>query len=686
MKRAKDLSVFFLAVCMLISLSAFNPTYVLANTTNVIVSTTTPEQKINPDIWQQESGIDGKYLIYIQRRPISEIEISDSFESKNGIPLDYYEDREQYNEYIVPDIINSSIKEYGLDDAVDIHAGQELFNDNITPLQYELIANYNNYIFSKRETVNELYNNYNKRFIDYSAIDRNYIIYEGNYTGSYVVYATKEQIQHISQDNTVISIEPWVESYYTSDSNIVVDDTTHSLLSNLPYNPNIVRSVNSTSNSYKGTGVIIGIMEANIAGGKYDSNHPQLKATSEHTAPDLEYLDNTQTVITQTPTGNTYTHTQIVNSSVGEHATLVTSIIVGQAVTVNGVVYEGIVPNATAYQTAIENDSSVLNGIQLLASRGATVINMSAGSTDTGEYSNITKEVDALVLSLSITLVESAGNTERIGAPGNAYNIITVGNAATYNSSGAALLPPYAPYKAPDNGDSQSAWREESYLANKPDIMAPGTAIPLIKSDGSVGRFIGTSYSAPVITGYVAKLHQADSSLKDSIVKTKAVLLSGADPSKMSSQNNPAVEQNTFIRDKSGVGLADIDRSLEIAGGSATNDTYVGMQLDLSRADLARNHNMVSLYLEENQKIRIVLTFNKTDNTQLTNYYSNNADLRLYFGNSLAAFSSSLKNNVEVIEYTAEATGTYTICTYVKNYTRTSSLKYWMFSAAWLIE
>ncbi|MBP3386980.1 MAG: S8 family serine peptidase, partial [Clostridia bacterium] len=406
-------------------------------------------------------------------------------------------------------------------------------------------------------------------------------------------------------------------------------DSTNSIIKT----DNITGTKSSNYNNgtgYKGTGVRIGIIEA--GGGKYDADAKQLEGIPE---TQLEYIG----VI---DLGEPHVHTYPT-----DHATKVTSIIVGQSYMLNGKTYEGVVPNAIVYQVGIYDKYDVYQAINdLVNDCGVSVINYSGGSGG-GTYTDYDKEVDRLCNSTGVSFVKSAGNSTNINFPGLAYNVITVGNAMTKETVNNNIIYKNSPYVV---NPSCSSYEEASYLTNKPDLVAPGTAISCVGANNEILTSSGTSLSAPMVTGVVAQLHQVDPSLISNPTKTKAIILAGADPTLISTVENNSVGSNGLVREKSGVGMLNAVNSINIA----LNYQSSYAQLFFMQPPAATNYNMGFVNVEKGHTLRVVLTFNKAeDNLLIESAYGNNFDLYVVDSKGNVVSSCSTINNVEVVEVVA---------------------------------
>lgn len=554
------------------------------------------KEKIDSSVYLEEKNADGKRLICIVRDE-----------------LDYEQIDKKVSEKMA------------LDSAV------------LSELNSEAVAaeKKDDFFAQRRETIKSEYTSKNDDFMSEYNIAAEDTEYIGEYTSTIILYATDEEIERYAADSSVVSIMPFENTIQQSHMKVAseqVQADSGTGTKGMGYS-------NSYGTGYKGDGIKIGIIEAEQ--GRYDPSCPHLSGA------DIEFLYTTDA------NGN-----QII-PVIGEHATLVTSIIVGQKVTVGTVSYEGIVPNATVYQTSISTSCDVLRAINMLAGKGVSVINYSGGVKNGDKtYSTFDAEVDRLVKVLGVSVIISAGNEKVSGdvtSPGKAYNAICVGNASTETTMG---IPSPTPYSMA----SSSSYDEDSFLANKPDVVAPGTNIHYVSSGTTVLYKSGTSFAAPIVAGIVAQLHQASSAVKWNPVATKSLILVGAAPSKVAIADNDTVDSNAYIRERSGAGLVNAVKTMD----TALLYQYTAYTFNLSTISIPTTRTR-TVSLQEGQKIRIALAFEKVDvsadsSDVLTAAYGNNINLTLADPNGVqVAYSTSSINNTEIIEYSAGTSGTYTI-------------------------
>lgn|GEM_PF-1825420 len=159
----------------------------------------------------------------------------------------------------------------------------------------------------------------------------------------------------------------------------------------------------------------------------------------------------------------------------------------------------------------------ILEGLRKAVEDGADVINVSIGEPSSPEvYYSFTKEFDEIAT--EIPIVVSSGNYGTVAAPGDGYNVITVG----------AIDPSGNIWR---NGKMESArgiWWEKR---RKPELLAYGQVLTL-NSDWESGAELisleGTSFAAPQVTGAIALLKELNPDLTP--VEIKAILINSSDP------------------------------------------------------------------------------------------------------------------------------------------------------------
>ncbi len=335
----------------------------------------------------------------------------------------------------------------------------------------------------------------------------------------------------------------------------------------------------------------------------------------------------------------------------GSHANMVAAIMVAKATTVNGVTYEGIVPDAKLYATYYRSGDTAdwRVRVEWLLSQGVNVINMSAGfsGVTTGIYGTHERWLDHVAHNHSVHFVKSAGNNSgKITSPGMAYNIITVGsiddkNTLTYSDDVRA---------------SSSSFEENDGLANKPDIMAPGANITT-----AAGTNSGTSFAAPHVTAVVAQLCQRRPALKLLQDGMKAILTASISHSKH------AYTTDDSAYDQFGAGVVDARSAFYTAGNYRFTTSNFAANSGMG-ATKTYTFNVTS----SDSIIRISLTWLKYSvlsgthsSASATDYPIADLDIYVYGPDGEYLGCSNLANgNTEIFTFDVVKTGTYKIEVY----------------------
>lgn len=495
-------------------------------------------------------------------------------------------------------------------------------NFGMSKITQSISEDIDSYLKIRRECVTEAYKAYNYDFID-EYVDDEQIITNLGFAPYLIVKVNKSEIYELSKD---LNVEALSYMPYLKGENEMYNALSVS-------NASTVRD----NNNYTGSGVKVGVLE--VENGKYNSNYVMLNGCQNL---NYTYLGS---------------DTGVTNS----HATLVTSIIKGKSVQYNGHTYKGVAPDATVYQACVNDSYSLGNNIEHLVQKGVSIINFSAGysykpSSYNNAYNDLDWIVDQAINNYGLVFVKSAGNTsDYVTSPGKAYNAITVGNCDSTSS---------VPYPI----CSSSGYVEASGLTNKPDIVAPGTSVTF----PNMGSHTGTSLSAPIVSGVAAQMIQCMPTLKLPSASqnsyggktyyntVKALILLGADYQKISTTNNNSKVvgtniSNNLLRDKSGAGLIDAKKTIDIILGNGYFRSIKSINLNSDGTSPNGMNSFTSF--EEGEKLRAVLCFSKIKRNM-------NSDLNLCLydsHNSFIAGSESANNNVEIIEYQFSTFSNYLI-------------------------
>lgn len=416
---------------------------------------------------------------------------------------------------------------------------------------------------------------------------------------------TSAEIKLLAQDSRVQAI------YYSPDIELVPESNN---------SVSVIRANYTRDNlGYTGSGVKIGMIEAKGLPNKNDSYF-----TSEN----IIYDPN-------------------VTKTYRLHANDVAAIMVAKATTVNGVTYQGIVPDAKLYATYYESGdySDWRARVEWLLSQGVNVINMSAGfkQAAAGTYGIHECWLDHIAINHSVHFVKSAGNESgKISSPGMAYNILTVGSIDDKNTISYAddIRASYSNYI-------------ELYGTNKPELMAPGHNITTAAETNS-----GTSFAAPHVTAVVAQLCQRRPALKLLQDGMKAILTASISHSKH------VYDTSDTAYDEFGAGVVDARSAFYTSDNNRFTTNSFSAN---STAGSTKNYTFnVS---SSDSKIRVSLTWLKYSEltgahsgTTITGYML--ADLNLYVydpDGNLVASSTETSCNTEIVDFKPNKTGTYKI-------------------------
>ena len=602
--------------------------------------------KINDDLWEAMEGLDDDDIITVwlwkQNEPIRQ-SINTALRAEKGMDPDVYEDSDRFEAQVVPTLLSS------LQGGILLSDTSAILSRDSEPVKNAVTEAKAEYAAARKEITRREYTEANTDFVEkYVDEENRSILYFSNYTSTLILEATKSEIIEYAKTSEVTEISLHIEVEAVPEEDIAFSQIHADTISGTK------SSDFNSGQGYKGRGVTIGIIEVN---GHFEPTHPQLSSIFG-TEDDAQLIIRDNAGVNGAP----------LNLGVHGHATYVTTLLVGQAYTVENnpstheddEIYEGIAPLAKAIVTPIVTGDDMIRAVQKLADQECDVINISAGIIDNDGYGYYDKEFDKEIINSDLVVVKSAGNishnsnnevtngSDFVSSPGNAANAITVGNAYTKDNYDSTLN---APYKM----ISSSAYNEESYLTNKPDISAPGCNICYVTTGGVVTEKHGTSFSAPIVTGVIAQMMEANEDLKNSPKKVKSILLASADYHKINPDRDQTtydyciddVDVGNFFREVSGAGLVNAGRAINMAKGISTNTDV----RDLT----STGYTIVSAgSISSGEKIRVVMTFYKNNsNTIGSDLMRDNVDLyiKYNYSSTLLDTSTSSVNNVEIVEY-----------------------------------
>ena|GEM_PF-5987985 len=287
-----------------------------------------------------------------------------------------------------------------------------------------------------------------------------------------------------------------------------------------------------TTYGYDGNGIKIAILDTGI-----NSNHPDLDDLDDDpdtndpkVIDEVSYVDRDDNGIPDEGPQDDF-----------GHGTLVAGIAAGTGS--QNSMLKGIAPGAWLLNIKVMNltwfgdiptgrfqRDDVINGIDHALVQGADVICMSLGEPGGDGTSSLSRAADYAV-EAGVVVVTVAGNSgpgaETINAPGDAFNVITVGSV---NDGGTE----YIQNDVLASGSSRGPTKENVSLSRpKPDVVAPGVGIiaPIDSSaaywqtypENRVGSFYasmdGTSMAAPHVAGTAALMLNANPNLSPAQVK-----------------------------------------------------------------------------------------------------------------------------------------------------------------------
>ena len=487
------------------------------------------------------------------------------------------------------------------------------------------------YIVTHREIAKTEYNKKSDILLQKFDLNRNNISFVSDYAPLIIANLTVDEIETISNNPTVEQLGYFEEYEYVEESIESAINTTN------------IDKINSTSAlNLTGTSVKVGIIENESVVLSIDNPDG---ITVENTIPTIR---NTSDGVNLTDYGNVIIVGDTRRNNVKDsHPFLVANTLLS------------VSPEITLYSSNTD-----YSNIEAMISDGVQIITMSLGSVveesdDNYAYTLREKWFDHIIANHNVIFLKSAGNRgenysdyyddngkfhagARITSPGMAYNGITVGAYwDVLSNDGPNLysdtLFAFSSYKNAVAG---------KHGCEKPDVVLPSTF------NGN-----GTSNSTPFLAGIIALMYELKPSLSNIPHVTKAIVLASCHRKVRQYNANVASafisgEQETMqqgITDRQGAGAPDAwTMACIISQGTYGFATIGGStrKIHITQPKYgASNMNVSIAWIKDNS-----ISGDHTSNSNVTEGYSKNFDLKVYQHNDLIS-SSDLEDSATEMCY-----------------------------------
>lgn len=346
---------------------------------------------------------------------------------------------------------------------------------------------------------------------------------------------------------------------------------------------------------------------------------------------------------------------------------------VASAVASSHPIYTGMAPGARIISAGIQgwDRQDDMDAIVWAFQQGAHVVNASYGHCpNTTGLDVIDQAFDYYARYYNRLIVAAAGNNvfpcalPQVDSPAKGWNVLTVGNYDDKNDAAWSN----------DEMNASSCWVNPTVNGagdrEKPEVVAPGTSITGIETNGFIATKSGTSFSAPQVAGLAALLIDRDGNLAFWPVATRAIIMASATHN---IEGYTAIPTGLDLRDGAGginAALADI-----VAQNRNTSETtpcaascWWGYAINNSEFPVG-SRQLRYFTARGGDRVRVAIAWwSHADCTSqfACNFDRLDTDLDLgivgpdgqYVQN---AWSASHDNNYELVDFVAPQTGQYRI-------------------------
>jgi hypothetical protein len=321
--------------------------------------------------------------------------------------------------------------------------------------------------------------------------------------------------------------------------------------------------------------------------------------------------------------------------------------------------FRGVAPSVSAILSAnagnTDNDTQNVQAFEWAVGNGGDPINMSWGTFCGGFQTFFSRYIDWAIRNLYTTVVVAAGNhptpcgnatnDEKVSSPALAWGAIAVGNHEDDDNG----------FWAGDSMNTSSDWVNPDFATGmeKPEVAAVGTNIT--STDGQGGDWLGTgwtgtSMAAPQVAGQVALM----------FARRPGQRLQWPETNKAAVLTSAFHDIEVGDRSRDGVGSVAINHSDDTYRlGRYVNDCNASC-FALQTSDFPRSYS-INLTAGRVYRVAIAWDANSTGGAG-SDTLGADIDLRVRRPDTtVIASSSSAQNAWEIVEFTANVTGTYTV-------------------------